>query len=133
MVAQALDTMKDNGKAALIIGGHTQFNEKEIIQSHRVFFNWLYHHYHVADMINIDSRELYRKQGTAYPLRLILVNGRKKHPTGFAPQATEELKSVVTSFDALYERVKRAKAKVFHQAQAPIELTLQQLTIMLTS
>lgn len=133
MIAHALDTMKDQGKAALIIGGHTHFNEKGMIQSHRTFFNWLYHNYHVADIINIDSRELYRKQGTAFPLRLILINGRKKYPTGFAPQASDEMKSVVASFDELYHRVERAKAQEFKQEQSPIALASQQLKIILNT
>ena len=133
MIAHALDTMKDQGKAALIIGGHTHFNEKGMIQSHRTFFNWLYHNYHVADIINIDSRELYRKQGTAFPLRLILINGRKKYPTGFAPQASDEMKSVVASFDELYHRVEGAKAQQFKQEQSPIALASQQLKIILNT
>lgn len=131
MVAHALDTMKDQGKAALIIGGHTHFNEKGMIQSHRTFFNWLYHNYHVADIINIDSRELYRKQGTAFPLRLILIGGRKKYPTGFAPLASEEMRIPVASFDELHHRVERAKGKQFEQVTAPITLMHKQLKVIL--
>ena len=131
MIAHALDTMKDQGKAALIIGGHTHFNEKGMIQSYRTFFNWLYHNYHVADMINIDSRQLYHKQGTAFPLRLILIGGRKKHPSGFAPSFSDEMQAIVANFDELYQRVKRAKTRTFKQEQAPIKLALKQLKIIL--
>lgn len=45
MIAHALATMRDNGRAALIIGGHTEYNAKGMIASFRPFFNWLYHHY----------------------------------------------------------------------------------------
>ncbi len=113
MIAHAMATMKDTGRAALIIGGHTEYNAKGMITSFRPFFNWLYHHYQVLDMINIDSRKLYAKQGTAFPLRLILIAGRKEVPFGTAPRIHEalELEAEVSSFDALFKRVKKAKQK----------------------
>ncbi|MEZ4921884.1 MAG: JAB domain-containing protein [Crocinitomicaceae bacterium] len=107
MALIALDTMKDDGKAAIIIGGHTKYDAQRRIQKgkNRIFFNYLYHHYWVDDVIAIDGSKLYSRQGTSFDVRLILINGRKSVPNGAAPLKTTELGTVVTSFDQLYERV----------------------------
>lgn len=68
MALRALDTMKDNGKAAIIIGGHNRYDSKGRFQKskHRVFFNYLYSYYNVVDLINIDGHKLYSRQGTSF-------------------------------------------------------------------
>ena len=107
MALRALDTMATNGKAAIIIGGHTQWDEKGRIQAgkNRIFFNYLYSHYNVVDVINIDGHKLYSRQGTAFNVRLILINGRKIKVQGAAPIFNNEVDEVVRSFKELYERV----------------------------
>jgi len=106
MALRALDTMKDNGKASIIIGGHTQWDEKGRIQSgkNRIFFNFLYSRYNVNDVINIDG-SLYSRQGTSFDVRLILIDGRKQKISGNAPPKDKNVDDNVKSFDALYERV----------------------------
>ena len=81
MALRALDCMKDSGKAAIIIGGHTRWDEKGRIQAgkQRIFFNYLYSRYTVCDVINIDGHNLYSRQGASFDVRLILVNGRKPY------------------------------------------------------
>jgi predicted RNA methylase len=109
MALRALDTMKDNGKAAFIIGGHNRYDKKGRFQKGdwRFFFNYLYNRYHVVDLINISGRDLYSRQGTSFNVRLILINGRKAIPSGAAPIANKERDKVVNSFEELYERVMR--------------------------
>jgi hypothetical protein len=111
MVANALETMKSEGRAALIIGGWTAYNEKGWISDGREFFNWLFRHYFVADIINIGSQKLYNKQGTAYPVRLILINGRKPTAFGLAPTLKHKDKpsneAVENIFD-LFQRIRIA-------------------------
>lgn len=106
MALRALDCIKDNGKASIIIGGHTQWDEKGRIQSgkNRIFFNYLYSRYNVIDVINIDG-SLYSRQGTSFDVRLILIDGRKKFPQGAAPPKNSELSNTVKTFEALYERI----------------------------
>ncbi len=107
MALRALDTMANDGKAAIIIGGHTQWDEKGRIQAgkNRIFFNYLYSHYNVSDAINIDGHKLYSRQGTAFNVRLILINGRKEKLTGNAPPYNPRTDTVIKSFEELYERV----------------------------
>src|ERR1035437_8078144 len=74
---RALDTMKDTGRAAFIIGGHLEYDEKGRIQAgrNRIFFAYLFKNYHVLDIINIDSKKLYSRMGTGFNIRIILIDG----------------------------------------------------------
>lgn len=107
MALRALNCMKNNGKAAVIIGGHTNWDDKNRIQAgkNRIFFNYLYKHYHVEDVILIDGHKLYSRQGTAFNVRLILINGRKEKAEGFAPLKNQLLSEVIADFDDLWNRV----------------------------
>lgn len=107
MSLRGLDAMKDNGKGAIIIGSHTRWDALGRIQAgkNRIFFNYLYRHYNVLDVIQIDGHKLYSRQGTSFPVRLILIDGRKAKPEGASPIKNPERDIVVKSFDALYERI----------------------------
>ena len=109
MALRALDTMNINGKAAIIIGGHTVWDEHGRIQAgkNRIFFNYLHRHYYIEDVININGQRLYSKQGTAFNVRLILINKRKAKPEGVAPLFDPLIDQEVKSFSGLYERVTR--------------------------
>lgn len=115
MAIRALECMKDGGRAAIIIGGHTRWDSEKRIQAgnNRIFFNYLYHHYNIADVINIDGAKLYSRQGTAFDVRLILINGRKKKPSGAAPLFNEISATVITTFTDLFNRVTTAKNLTF--------------------
>jgi hypothetical protein len=107
MCLRALDAMKDNGRAAMIIGGHTSWDSEGRIQAgrNRIFFNYLYSRYFVDDVINIDGHKLYSRQGTAFNTRLILISGRKPSPSGAAPLFNPLTDKVIFTFDDLFERV----------------------------
>jgi hypothetical protein len=114
MALRALDCLVTDGKAAIIIGGHTKWDDKGRIQAgkNRIFFNYLYSRYNVKDVINIDGSKLYSRQGTSIDVRLILIDGRKSKPVGAAPvyDATKDL--VVNSFENLFERVMDAMESI---------------------
>ena len=107
MALNALSTMIRDGKAAIIIGGHTQWDARGRIQAgkNRIFFNYLYSRYNVADVLQIDGSKLYSRQGTSFNVRLILINGRKIKPTGVAPVFDRSKDVVIKTFDTLFERV----------------------------
>ena len=90
MAGLALHTMKDDGKAAIIIMGHVYFGDDGLFAKYRPFFNWLYRHYKVDDIINMNSYKLYNKQGAVTKTMLILIGGRKAKPSGVAPNRTEQ-------------------------------------------
>lgn len=107
MAILALNAMKDNGKAAIIIGGHTTWDNKGRITlgKNSFFFNYLYKNYNVVDVIQIDGKKLYTRMGTGFNTRLILIDGRKPKPEGYAPLFNPETDVIISSFEALYERI----------------------------
>ncbi|WP_207515045.1 strawberry notch C-terminal domain-containing protein [Longitalea luteola] len=115
MALRALDCMKDYGRAAIIIGGHTRWDDKGRIQAgkNRIFFNYLYSRYNVLDVIMIDGHKLYSRQGTAFDVRLILIDGRKETPSGNAPLFNLQQDVEVKTFDELFNRVMDAKEATY--------------------
>lgn len=113
MAAYALECMKNTGRAAIITGGHITFDEKtgRIKQQgdkggNRNFYNFLYHNYNVEDILYING-DLYSRQGTSFDVRLILINGRKETPAGFAPRQTPEMNAVINTWDEFYTAMNR--------------------------
>lgn len=108
MAINALETLDANGRAAIIIGGHTSWDEYGRITrgKNRIFFNYLHKFFHVLDTIMIDGHALYSRQGTAFDTRLILIGGRKAVPDGVAPLKSDS-DIVINTFEDLYSRVMR--------------------------
>ena len=108
MAGLALYTMKDDGMAAIIIMGHVYYGDDGLFAKYRPFFNWLYRHYKVDDIINMNSYKLYNKQGAVTKTMLILIGGRKATPAGVAPNKSEQphLEVMVETFEDLWTRTK---------------------------
>lgn len=111
MCINALRCMKDTGKAALIIGGHTTWDEHGRVTAgqNRIFLNYLYHFYNVDDIILINGKKLYSRQGTSFNTRLILINGRKSKPDGAASLKNKLHSTVVNSHEELWDRIRLDK------------------------
>jgi hypothetical protein len=126
MALRALDTMKDTGRAAIIIGGHTSWDDKNRIQAgkNRIFFNYLYSHYNVDDVLNLDGHKLYSRQGTSFDVRLILISGRKKQIEGNAPLKTAD-DVVINSFDELLTRVTALIPENYVSPRPPSEFEIR--------
>ena len=108
MVLNALESMKDDGRAAIIIGGNTEYAQNGTIKGRdKAFLNYLYQHYNVVDVINCDGKALYSRQGTGFNVRMILINGRRPAdaPVRFAPTIQKARAERVNSYDELYKRV----------------------------
>lgn len=107
MALKALHCMKDNGKAAIIIGGHTTWDKHGRVSggANRIFLNHLYHFYNVEDIIPINGKKLYARQGTSINTRLILIDGAKQIPDGAAPLKSDLHSTVINTHDELWNRV----------------------------
>ena len=107
MALKALHCMKDDGKAAIIIGGHTTWDEQGRVTAgaNRIFLNHLYHFYNVEDIILINGKKLYSRQGTSVNTRLILIDGAKETPSGAAPLKNKLHSTVVDTHEELWDRV----------------------------
>ncbi len=105
MAINALESMKDDGRAAIIIGGTTEYaNNGSLKSKDKAFLGYLYSHYNVEDVINVDG-SLYAKQGTTYPTRIILINGRRFNENAFPPVKSKARAEVVKDYDELYKRI----------------------------
>lgn len=111
MAINALASMKDDGRAAIIIGGNTQYMSNGAMQAKDMkLFKHLYTHYNVVDVINLDG-DMYKRNGTGYNVRMILIAGRKtdvsENPEKFTfpPVKKKARAEQVKTFDELYKRV----------------------------
>lgn len=107
MAINALESMKDNGRAAIVIGGNTSYRDNGAMQSKDMrLFAYLYSHYNVVDVINLNG-DMYKRNGTKYDVRIILINGRKKGPFKLiAPPVKSKARAEqVNSFEELYNRI----------------------------
>lgn len=105
MAINALDSMKGDGRAAIIIGGNTEYAKNGSLNpKDKAFLGYLYSHYNVEDVINVDG-SLYSKQGTSYPTRIILINGRRLNENAFPPVKDKARAETVKDYDELYKRI----------------------------
>lgn len=108
MAINALESMKGDGRAAIIIGGNTEYAKNGSLKpKDKAFLGYLYSHYNVEDVINVDGG-LYTKQGTSYPTRIILINGRRKYDPEhkvFPPVEKDARAEAVKDYDELYKRI----------------------------
>lgn len=105
MAINALESMKDDGRAAIIIGGKTEYAKNGSLNpKDKAFLGYLYSHYNVEDVINVDG-SLYAKQGTSYHTRIILINGRRLNENAFPPVKDKARAETVKDYDELYKRI----------------------------
>lgn len=104
----ALSSMKDDGKAAIIIGGNMEYAKNGAIKSMKPFFTYLYDHYNVKGVVDMDGK-LFAKQGTTFPTRMILIDGRRSEEeraqTTVYPPIESKAVAKVSSFEELYNTV----------------------------
>ena len=98
IAAESLRTMANDGRAVLILGSHLKPNT--ITSTDRVFLNWLYGNYNVADHFEIAGN-LYRKQGASFPLRVLVIAGRNQTDNVYP---NDLVVNRITSFDELWSR-----------------------------
>lgn len=102
----ALSKMKDNGRAAIIIGGNMEYAPNGSIKTDKAFFTYLYDHYNVKGVIDMDGK-LYAKQGTTYPTRMILIDGRRSEEeraqVKVYPPVLKDSPMKVKTFDELFD------------------------------
>ena len=112
---RALECLKDDGRAVLILGG--KLGQEEVERSERYnsiesrgFFHALYQQYNVTQHLSIWG-DLYRKQGAGFPIDLILIEGRGRSQRDL-PAA--DVPVIYKSFDALKERLPNEPIQQHH-------------------
>lgn len=122
MAINALESMKGDGRAAIIIGGNTEYAKNGSLKpKDKAFLGYLYSHYNVEDVINVDGG-LYAKQGTSYPTRIILINGRRNYNPEhkvFPPVEKEARAEAVKDYDELYKRI---EDDILRSTEQPVDI-----------
>lgn len=122
MAINALESMKDDGRAAIIIGGKTEYAKNGSLNpKDKAFLGYLYSHYNVEDVINVDG-SLYAKQGTSYPTRIILINGRRNYDPEhkvFPPVEKDARAETVKDYDELYKRI---EDDILRSTEQPVDI-----------
>lgn len=113
IVFNSLATIKDDGRAVLIVGGVDASSEDQIREGYRgngkrEFYYKLYNEYKVTDHFTVDGG-LYSRQGAGYPVDVIVIDGRGKSardlPAANLPQR-------IMSYDQLKEKLNEANSLV---------------------
>lgn len=101
----ALEAMKDDGKATLIIGANMK--EPGVFKGNqKAFLNWLYSNYNVKHHVEVDG-SMYKGQGAGFPTQMIVIDGRVRSGTGkFAP--VKGVVKRIKGWDELYGNFKEA-------------------------
>ena len=104
----ALSNMKDDGKAAIIIGGNLEYGPNGAIKGKKSFITYLYDHYNVKGIVDMEG-QLYQRQGTTYPTMMILIDGRRteeeRAQTAVYPPVKANAVRKAETFDDLYDIV----------------------------
>lgn len=103
IAAKALRGIADNGRAVLILGAHLK--PGTITSTDRIFLNWVYSNYNVADHFELAGK-LYHKQGSDYPIRVLVIAGRNQTESAFPP---DFVISRINTFDELWSRYVQAR------------------------
>ena len=103
---KSLETMKEDGKAVLILGGvqaNTEEGRREGYRgkAKREFYYRLYNQYNVVDHFTAGGN-MYAKQGTTYPVDVIVIDGVGKSQRDL-PAA--DLPELITSYEQLKEKL----------------------------
>jgi hypothetical protein len=105
----ALGRMPENGRAVLIVGGVRAKDDDGRREGYRsaqkrAFYTNLYRDYNVVDHFTVAG-DLYKKQGAAYPVDVIVING-KGQAERTLPAA--DLPKVYSSYEQLKEKLDEA-------------------------
>jgi tRNA G10 N-methylase Trm11 len=117
---KALNNMKEDGRAVLIVGGvmgKTEDGRQEGYRSpaKRNFYYNLYQKYNVVDHFTV-SGDLYKKQGAAYPVDVIVIAGKGGESIDL-PAAN--VPKVYSSYEQLKEKLDEASRMVSRGAERP--------------
>ena len=99
--------MKDDGKAVIVLNSHIVFDKQGRIKYKRDFFNWIYKHYTIRDIINLDTSIITKDSTKKQKKMLILIDGRKITPSHNTPtkESQPQLADVIGTLNRLWERL----------------------------
>ena len=107
IIALGLKKLSNDGNFSFIIGGQN-FKNGVMTDTDRVFLNWLYNNFNVTSNIEIPGKA-YARQGAAYPVRLIIGQGKRETPNDvYAPRTPAEV-SKVNNIDDIMDNLQEIR------------------------
>ncbi len=108
---KALESMKPDGRAVLIIGGIKAESQVERAKGYmgkakRTFFHTLLNNYNVSHIFTV-SGDLYERQGAGWPVDVIVIDGKGK--SALAP-LTKEPPQLLHTWDEVGEQLNAARS-----------------------
>ena len=122
LAIMALDQMANNGRAAIIVGGklgskvydfkNAYWNKNDMLfGEYASFVAYLNRQYNLVDILYI-SGDLYAKQGTTFPIIMLLIDGRKQWDSSidcvwhkYDPDKDAEIESFTEYFNRIYPHI----------------------------
>src|SRR5471030_2831873 len=112
---RALAARKDAGRSVLIFGSDTKYSHGQVEKSATAFLNYLYDHYDVRGLVELDGR-LYSRQGSTYNVRMIVIGDKLA-----VPRVADVPKTLPVL--GTYEELWSWSEKVIAQYGVPLALT----------
>lgn len=105
------EAMADNGTAAIILGANME-NKEQVRGAQWIFENYLYGNYNVVDNFEV-SGDLYANQGAKWPVRILVIAGRRETPVkaDLAPKTVDRL----NTWSDVWSRASRTRDEVEQQ------------------
>jgi len=100
---KALNARKDNGRSVILFSADNALSNGSVKRESQSFLNYIYDHYEVLGLTEIDGR-LYTRQGAGFNIRLLVI-GNKRHEAIHA-NVPDKL-SIITSYDSLWKWAKQ--------------------------
>lgn len=114
ILLRALEARRDKGLAVFIIAADSPIDREagRIQGGSRYLFNWLADHYTDVEVVEVDGG-LYAKQGSSYPVRLVVVG-----PAGKSAQPVPDMVRVIRDHRELvtWAKIQRARHEARHAA-----------------
>jgi hypothetical protein len=107
---RALRRLASNGRATIIVG--TKRESGKIGRgADRTFLNYLYNKFNVVAHFEVDG-DLYGKQGAKWPVRVIVLDGRRMDEPAVAEDLAPESVDRLSTWDYVYTRAREVRDEI---------------------
>ena len=96
---KALSARKDEGLAVVIFGADSPQSDGTVKGGAKSFLNYLYDHYNIHGLVELDGRKLYEKKGSGYNIRIIVIGDKRASPV--VASVPEKL-TVINNYNELW-------------------------------
>src|SRR5690606_35242598 len=99
---RTLAARKDRGRSVLILGADSSQSDGTIKGGAAHFLNYVYDHYQVHGLVEVDGR-MYSRHGSGYNVRMLVVGDRRPEPAVPGEVQVPTKLNILTSYDELWQ------------------------------